>query len=413
MPPTPPIQFDRVWKRYRIGSKHDSLRDAIPALLKRWAGRNGRDTLHEGEFWALQDVSFAVRPGETVGIIGPNGAGKSTILKLLSRICKQTTGQIRVAGRLAALIEVGAGFHPDLTGRENIYLNGTIMGLRRKELDRLFTSIVAFAGLEEFLEMPVKRYSSGMTVRLGFAIAAHVDPEILLVDEVLAVGDLAFQRKCYQSILDLKAKGTTIVFISHDLEAVQRLCDRVLLVSRGQIVQEGSPADVMLAYRQEVLRKQEQPMSPLVGPTNGSSCAVEVHTVQLLNADGRPCDTFETGQRMSIRFQYRATRPLQHPSVTIALERVDGLICHEASTLASNLHWDAWEGEGMMVLDYPTLNLLPNTYQVDVAVQEGQNPVPLVRVRRAAYFHISAAQQSRGAVYLDHRWSLRPARVSP
>jgi len=229
-----PIAFDHVWKRYQLGSKHDSLRDAIPALLKRWTSRNGHE-LKDGEFWALRDVSFSVTPKETVGIIGPNGAGKSTILKLLSRISKQTIGDVRVKGRLAALIEIGAGFHPDLTGRENVYLNGTIMGLRHRQINRLFEAIVEFSELGKFLDMPVKRYSSGMVVRLGFAIAAHVNPEVLLVDEVLAVGDLSFQQKCYQRILDLKARGTTIIFISHKLDEVRKVADSITVTSTGSL----------------------------------------------------------------------------------------------------------------------------------------------------------------------------------
>src|SRR3989338_7304140 len=296
-----PIEFSHVWKRYRIGSKHDSLRDAIPAMFKRFTGRNGHE-LKEGEFWALKDVSFDVKKGETLGIIGPNGAGKSTILKLLSRISKQTQGDIVTRGRLAALIEVGAGFHQDLTGRENIYLNGTIMGMRHKEIDRLFDSIVAFSELEKFLDMPVKRYSSGMTVRLGFAVAAHVDPELLLVDEVLAVGDLSFQQKCYQRILDLKERGTTIVFISHNLEAVQRLCSRVLLLHEGQIIRESGPVETISYYRQDVLKKRQFVMKKGKGQVAvHASNDTELTTVQLLNADGQPRELFETGETMRVQ----------------------------------------------------------------------------------------------------------------
>ncbi|MDP3722830.1 MAG: ABC transporter ATP-binding protein [Candidatus Omnitrophota bacterium] len=401
-----PIEFSHVWKRYRIGSKHDSLRDAIPAFLKRCAGRNGHG-LEEGEFWALKDVTFAVEPAETLGIIGPNGAGKSTALKLLSKISKQTKGDIRTHGRLAALIEVGAGFHQDLTGRENIYLNGTIMGMRHKELDRLFDSIVEFSELEKFLDMPVKRYSSGMTARLGFAVAAHMNPDVLLVDEVLAVGDLSFQQKCYQRILDLKAQGTTIVFISHNLEAVQRLCDRVLLLHEGSVVKEGDPSDVIAYYRQEVLRKQRFIMKKSLGGSQvaiRTSDDVELTAARLLGADGRVREAFETNQPMHLELSYRTKRPITNPSVTITIERFDGLICHETSSRLADCVWGVWDGEGSFVLDYAELNLLPNTYQVVVSVCEGQNPTPLVHLRNQLYFQVTSRQRTRGTVYLKHHW---------
>ena len=252
----PPIVFKKVWKRYRIGSKHDTLRDAIPAFFKRLADRNGHGPV-EGEFWALKDVSFEVGYGEAVGIVGPNGAGKSTILKLLSRITEQTRGIVKVRGRLAALIELGGGFHPDLTGAENIYLQGTMLGLRRADIKRQYDSIVAFSELEPFLYTPVKRYSSGMVMRLGFAVAAHIQPEVLLIDEILAVGDLSFQQKCFQRIKRLKRQGTTLIFISHNLAAVEKLCDRVLLLKKGQVAGEGDPATLIERYQEEVLGREK------------------------------------------------------------------------------------------------------------------------------------------------------------
>ena len=425
-----PIEFSHVWKRYRIGSKHDSLRDAIPALLKRLSGRNGRalssarhslagkdragsvgHALRSDEFWALQDVSFEAKKGETLGIIGPNGAGKSTALKLLSRISKQTSGDIRVNGRLAALIEVGAGFHPDLTGRENIYLNGTILGLRKRQIDRLFDSIVEFSELEKFLDMPVKRYSSGMTVRLGFAIAAHTSPENLLVDEVLAVGDLSFQQKCYQRILDLKARGTTIIFISHNLEAVQRLCDRVLLLNEGQIVREGESQEVIEHYRHEVLRyrKSARELSPAASSV---SRPIEVVRVAIEDGKGRPREIFETGALMRLRVHYRTSRPVRNPCLTVTIERLDGVICHEASTRQSGLAWDVWQGQGEVVLDYPTLNLLPNTYQVICSVFEEESLSPLTATRGIVYFHVTSDRRTRGMIHLDHEWQTDVIRVS-
>lgn len=240
----PTVLFDHVWKKFCRGERHDSLRDLIPATVGRVFSRNrtkGTD-LAKQEFWALRDVSFEVRPGEALGIIGPNGAGKSTILKVLTRILKPTRGQCMVRGRVGALIEVAAGFHADLTGRENVYLQGAIMGMKRVEIARKFDEIVEFAGVGEFLDTPVKRYSTGMNARLGFAIAAHLDPDVLLIDEVLSVGDAAFREKCTDRMRELFSRGVPLVFISHNLPAVLRLCTRVLVIDHGTVRYEGDPA---------------------------------------------------------------------------------------------------------------------------------------------------------------------------
>src|SRR4030067_2714010 len=211
------LEFNYVLKKFKKGERYDSLRDFIPAIAKRLFNSSQGEELQEKEFWSIKDVSYQVMKGEALGIIGPNGAGKSTVLKLLSGILKPNKGNIKVNGRLSALIEVGAGFHPDLTGRENIYLNGAILGMRRDEIDRKFNEIVEFSGISEFIDTPVKRYSSGMYARLGFSVAAHVDPEILLIDEVLSVGDFSFQLKCLKRIQEGKENGRTGIFISHNL----------------------------------------------------------------------------------------------------------------------------------------------------------------------------------------------------
>ena len=242
------LRLDGVYKKFRKGELYDSLRDLIPALAARMLRGPSGGALAPREFWALQDVSFSVEPGEAFGIIGSNGAGKSTILKVLSGIMRPTRGTLHVKGRLSALIEVSAGFHPDLTGRENIYLNGTILGMTRAEIKRRFDAIVAFSELEEFLDTPVKRYSSGMFARLGFAVAAHVEPDILIVDEVLSVGDYLFQQKCFQRMNEVMSGGATVVFVSHNLRAVSLLCERSLLLERGRVVTMGPSHEVIKAY---------------------------------------------------------------------------------------------------------------------------------------------------------------------
>ena len=239
------LELSHVSKRYVVRSDDAPTAAGNPVLRRLRRLRPRAET-----FWALRDVSFQVRRGEALGIIGHNGAGKSTILKLLSGITAPTEGAITIDGRLSALIEVGSGFHPELTGRENVFLSGSILGMRRREIAAKLDSIIDFAGIRQFIDTPVKRYSSGMHVRLGFAIAAHLDPDILLLDEVLAVGDAAFQEKCLRRIKELEAAGTTIVFISHDLSAVQRLCERVILMRRGQIAADGPPRDVIQEYHE-------------------------------------------------------------------------------------------------------------------------------------------------------------------
>src|SRR5919197_5606372 len=244
------VRFDRVSKRYRIRQpvgSHD--------------GGRHRD------FWAARDVTFDVQHGETVGVIGHNGAGKSTILKLLSRITAPTAGTITLNGRLAALIEVGSGFHPELTGRENIFLSGSILGMKRREIAQKLDRIIEFSGVERFVDMPVKWYSSGMFVRLGFSVAAHLEADILLVDEVLAVGDAAFQIRCYERIGELRRAGTTMLFISHDLASIERLSDRVMLMDHGRLVASGAPRDTVLQYQQLVASRSVSDVADAVVPS--------------------------------------------------------------------------------------------------------------------------------------------------
>jgi lipopolysaccharide transport system ATP-binding protein len=247
------VSVEGVSKRYRIGglpAAYDSLRESlarsVAARLRRLRG--GSDGEDETTLWALRDVSFEVRRGEILGIVGRNGAGKSTLLKILSRITRPSTGQVEIYGRVGSLLEVGTGFHPDLTGRENVYLNGAVLGMRKVEIDAKFDEIVAFSELERFIETPVKHYSSGMYVRLAFSVAAHLEPEILIMDEVLAVGDMAFQQKCLDKMNEIRRQGRTIFFVSHNLPAITRLCKRAVLIERGRLVADGHPQEVVNRY---------------------------------------------------------------------------------------------------------------------------------------------------------------------
>src|SRR3954447_14889546 len=242
----PAIRFDGVAKRFTI--HHERARSLPDALVHLFQRRGWRE-----DFWALRDVSFAVAPGEALGVIGANGSGKSTLLKLATRLLTPTHGRVAVQGRVAALLELGAGFHPELSGRDNVYLNASILGIPRRRIDERFADIVGFAGLERFVDTPVKRYSSGMQARLGFAVAVHVDPDVLLLDEVLAVGDLQFQERCLERIRALHAEGRTVLLVSHDLAAVQALCTRVLWIHDGTVRALGPPDEVAAVYREALL----------------------------------------------------------------------------------------------------------------------------------------------------------------
>lgn len=257
------IQAEGLTKEYQLGViNHGTLQNDFQSWWARLRGKEdpnlclGTEQCHEGRFHALDDVSFNVHQGDAVGLIGRNGAGKSTLLKILSRITAPTRGKVRLKGRVASLLEVGTGFHPELTGRENVFLNGAILGLKAQEIRRKFDEIVAFAGVDRFIDTPVKRYSSGMYVRLAFAVAAHLEPEILIVDEVLAVGDAQFQKKCLGKMEDIGKDGRTILFVSHNMTAVRNLCDRVLWINNGQIAMEGSTPEVTESYLRQDLRSE-------------------------------------------------------------------------------------------------------------------------------------------------------------
>ena len=251
------VAFQQVWKKFRRGELHDSLRDLIPDAASRLFRRRRADALGAQEFWAVQDVSFSVGPGQALGIIGPNGAGKSTILKLLTRILQPTTGRCGVRGRVGALIEIAGGFHQDLTGGENVFLQGAIMGMTRREIASRFDDIVAFSELGDFINTPVKRYSSGMNARLGFAVAAHMSPDVLIVDEVLAVGDFRFQRKAFDRLSQMR-RGLPVVIVSHQLDRIASLCTHCILLDRGRIARRGSPDECISHYVMNGLRHEQE-----------------------------------------------------------------------------------------------------------------------------------------------------------
>ena len=313
------IEVQNLAKRYTIGlaPQGDGLRHAIENLLRsplsilRSKRRNGSSN---GEFWALQDVNLGIRAGEVVGIIGRNGAGKSTFLKIISRITEPTRGRIQIRGRVASLLEVGTGFHPELTGRENIFLNGAILGMERTEIKRKFDEIVAFSGVEKFINTPVKRYSSGMYVRLAFAVAAHLEPEILIVDEVLAVGDAEFQKKCLDKMDDVRQTGRTILFVSHNMQAITRLCSRCVLLDKGRVKMDGDPERVTAAYIGSGRGTNAVQEWADVESAPGDE-VVRARAVRVKTEDGEIAETFDIRQPIRVEIEYEVLQPghIFHP----------------------------------------------------------------------------------------------------
>ena len=400
----PAISVHDVWKKFRKGERHDSLRDLIPATVRKVLRRGARPELEDSEFWAVRDVSFEVTAGEALGIIGANGAGKSTILKLLTRILRPTRGQCEVRGRVGALIEVAAGFHPDLTGRENVYLQGAIMGMRQAEIARAFDQIVDFSGISEFIDTPVKRYSSGMNARLGFSIAAHLDPDVLLVDEVLAVGDVAFQERCVARMRALIARGIPVVFISHNLPAIVELCTRAIVIDHGALVFDGAPAEGAATYRQLIHA------APAEAAHSGAK-PIRIAAVEIA-ADGHAAPgVVPSGGAVRVRICYdAATATRAHFAVDI--HTADGLLCTGINTRMDGADVGVLRGRGLIELSIPRLPLLPGCYLVSVGILDHSTFEPLDLRLRTFPLTVSSPRPDFGLVYVERGWEHRPLRNS-
>jgi lipopolysaccharide transport system ATP-binding protein len=387
------LQLRKVSKKYRIRRDADGGASVVRKVLS--LRRRKED------FWALKDVSFEVHRAEALGIIGHNGAGKSTILKLLSRITTPTNGEIMINGRLSALIEVGSGFHPELTGRENIYLNGSILGMMRREITKKLDSIVEFAELRQFIDTPVKRYSSGMYVRLGFSIAAHLDPDILLLDEVLAVGDASFQRKCIQRITELKKNGTTIVFISHDLRAVQQLCDRVILLKKGQIEANGDPAETIALYQSLSSQLSERTAGGIGQKPTGEAV---VTSLTFYDENDNECLTFETGKPLKAVLNYRVDKPLADVIFEVQFYSQEGRLQSFFSSETLGRSIDVEPGEGSIVFDCSSVGLGPGMYFIDTGIRHRHAPygIDIDWRRRCLAVRIDYDRHLRDTFYMPY-----------
>jgi lipopolysaccharide transport system ATP-binding protein len=398
------VHFEQVSKRFILHHERPrSFQELAIGLLRR------NDSARE-EFWALKDVSFTIPAGETVGIIGPNGAGKSTVLKLVSRIIEPTSGRVESNGRLGALLELGAGFHPDLTGRENVYLNGSILGLSHREIDRQFDSIVDFAEIARFIDMPVRNYSSGMLMRLGFAVATSFHPDILLIDEVLAVGDQAFQAKCLQYITQMREQGVTILFVSHGLDMVRRLCHRAIWLDEGQVQAIGPADEVITSYLSQVwkdtnIRLLDEGDATGRGSRWGSGEAI-VTKVEFLNEAGRVQRVFQTGSIFVARIHYRAHQPVHMPAFGVAIYREDGTHVNGPNTVESGYEIDVIEGDGTVDYVVESLPLLPGHYEFTAAIYDHHSVHPYDHQHRAYTFEVQPGSmvEKEGLVYIPCRW---------
>ena len=408
------LEFADVSKRYVLGGFRGSLREAIPSLVRR---ARGKAMPGAAELWALRHVTFQVSPGEALGIIGPNGAGKTTALKLATSVTQPTQGRVIARGRTSALIELGAGFHPDLTGRENIFLNGTILGLKRREIQQRFDAIVAFSELERFLDTPVKRYSSGMYARLGFAVAAHVNPDILIVDEVLAVGDLAFQAKCLAHMAEMKRNGTTIVIVSHQLPRVRRLCDRGIFLCRGQVLVDG-PIDEAISFYQNnpeyasSLRVAGASRGAGPGAGNGQAelpllpdSPMSITGMTLVDGADRPVEGCRSGDRLVVRIGFRALRSVGSAVVEVWVHAADGTEFAAFTTQWDSFSFDGSAGPGYVDLVLDPVCLVPGRYLISAAITASDGVTRYDWHWQRYALDVESGRFVQGLVYQPHAWA--------
>jgi lipopolysaccharide transport system ATP-binding protein len=416
--PAPAIHVDKLGKQYKIGLRDEAKRSFGEALIHGLGAPLRRlRTLGEKSdgsdlFWALKDVSFDVQPGEVIGIIGRNGAGKSTLLKILSRVTEPTEGSARLHGRVASLLEVGTGFHPELTGRENIHLNGAILGMKKAEIGRKFDEIVAFAEMDRFLDTPVKRYSSGMRVRLGFAVAAHLEPEILIVDEVLAVGDVAFQQKCLGKMDAVANSGRTILFVSHNMASIEALCDRAILLEQGQVVQAGRCDEVINCYLNTLAERAQCEIGDREDREgDGSARCTDLWCENEL---GTPTDVVRCGQGLRICLRYELRNPDAHFDFSIGIYDRSGVCVAHNGTQYARRSADKPPRAGVMVCDIRRLPLPAGVYYINTSITR-DDAVRADRVERAGRFTVEAGDfygsgrvppAASGKALMDYVWDV-------
>jgi len=393
------VEVERMWKKFRLyHEKNQYLKTAVM--------RGGRSRYED--FWALQDVTFQVHEGEAFGIIGSNGSGKSTMLKCLAGILAPDRGKMNVHGRMAALLELGAGFHPDLSGRENVHLNGAILGMTKAEISRKFDEVVSFAGLEKFIDTPVKNYSSGMVVRLGFAIAINVNPEILVIDEVLAVGDEEFQQRCFQKIEQFRREGRTIIFVSHGLGQVSQLCDRALWLDHGSVRAIGPAYEVVSDYTGVAhhVEQFESPDSIDQSLNRWGTGEVEITAVRLTDKNGNQRATFTSGTPFNIEIDYRVVERVKELVVGIRITHLHGLNIFGTNTKRSAVEIDCAIDMGTVIFSVESLPILEGVFDVTVGLSDNAEIDPYDHLEKGFRFNVvQSGTFNEGATRFEGRWS--------
>ncbi len=388
------VEVTDVSKRYFL--RKEAGRSLKSTFLGVLTGKRIREDL-----WALKNVSFSAEKGETLGVIGANGAGKSTLLGVIAGTITPTSGSVRVEGRMSTLLELGAGFHPDLTGRENIFLNGSILGLPRSDIQERFSDIVDFAGLSEFVDMPVKHYSSGMYVRLGFAVAVEVDPDVLLVDEVLAVGDEEFRKKCLGKMAAFQKDGKTIIVVSHDLDTVKKMCHRVVLLGEGKIVHLGHPEKVVEEYRRLGLQQQDN----VVQREWGNREAV-IAGVTFTDHPGNETFRFKSGEPVVIRIAYRCQRKIDDPIFGFSISDYQGKLCHGSNTIIDSAPIDHIEGEGDVRLTIDSSSLMRGKFYLSFSLHSRDHETNYHRLDNMHSIWITSDTKQEGFVNLPSNWKV-------
>ncbi len=403
------VRFVNVSKRYDLGLTRTSLPGLVSKAIKRALKPSIKSTPNDNVLWALRDASFELKQGESLAMIGSNGAGKTTSLKLLANITKPTSGKIETKGKISALIELGAGFHPDLTGRENIYLNGIILGLKRNEVASRFDEIVSFSELERFIDTPVKRYSSGMKVRLGFAVAACINiPDILLVDEVLAVGDATFRQKCIKRIQDLMEQGTSIIFVSHNLWLVQAVCTSALYLERGQIIQRGNTAEVIAAYDRDLnLRRAGNLKNPGENQTQLEG-DLEIVKTEVLDEGGASVGETRNDKAVTIRVRYVAYKGIGEVNVVVRIIRSDGLTCCMMRTSLDKFPVSVEQGAGEVSVTLDPIQLYGGAYYAQVLFRDASD-AETIATASSDWFYVTGSvlshQEMNGVFEPKRKWN--------
>jgi lipopolysaccharide transport system ATP-binding protein len=413
------IAVEGISKRFVIDAQHRDTRltERLASLMR--SPFRGLGSSRE-EFWALRDVSFEVGEGEVVGIIGRNGAGKSTLLKILSKITYPTTGRFRVNGRIAALLEVGTGFHEELTGRENVFLNGSILGMKRREVEAKLDQIVEFAGVERFIDTPIKRYSSGMRLRLGFAVAAHLEPDVLIVDEILAVGDAGFQKKCLAAMDGLRNVGRTVLFVSHNMAAVENLCHRGIWIEGGRVQEDGAARAVIHSYMATFADTQRAGTDLMNVKGRRGSGEIRLTGIEFMNVAGQPQLVTRSGDSIVIRLRYAATSVVKQVSIGMRLSTDLGTLITDTSTWHHGLELpDIEPGTGYLDLCIDSVNLLPGSYTISLAITganahffDGMDHCARLEIETANIYNSGRILDNRyGIVFFPQHWRMNGRRL--